>query len=217
MYSLLDQIKTEVFHSGFVDEVARHVHQDEAAVRVALHRWCAAILAALSRYTDHPLAMGRIFEGLISFPDVSAQVYAALIGEGAAAAPAIRRSEVLLEQLFAQRMPAVQAAVAQGSLVSPAASVQLRRIAGPIVLGLLSSRLRKGELSVSGLANALRSERRHLSAELDPMLAESLGIALPFVEEEALPPQTVGLRWASTLGWVVALAIGTMWMAKQCF
>lgn len=216
MSFVFDQIK-ERLHAGLIAEVAQYVRQEEASTAVALDCWSTAILAGLSQYVDRPRAMKRIYEGLDTFPSEMLGKPEQLLRSGNLAQGDPKdRSGQLLGQLFGERISAVRAAVAEHAGISLPAASALLGIAGPIVLSVLNLRLRKGELSVSGLANLLRAERQRLNAVLPAPVAESLGISLPLSAEEDLPPQTEGIRWGLALAIVVALGLATLVTFKQC-
>jgi hypothetical protein len=216
MSFVFDQIK-EHLHAGLIADAAQYVRQEESHTAAALDCWSAAVLAGLSQYVDRPRAMQRIFEGLDTFPVEVLEKPERLLRTGNLAQGDPKdRSGQLLGQLFGERIGAVRAAVAEHTGVSLPAASELLGIAGPIVLSTLSLRLRKGELSVSGLANLLRAERQRLNGVLPAPVAESLGISLPLSTEEDLPPQTEGARWALTLGIAITLGVATLLALKQC-
>ncbi|MCS7036202.1 MAG: DUF937 domain-containing protein [Saprospiraceae bacterium] len=216
MSFIFDQTK-EHLHAGLVADAAQYARQEDAPTAAALDCWSAAILAGLSQYVDRPRAMSRIFEGLDTFPaDVLKRPEQLLRAGNLAQGDPKDRSGQLLGQLFGERIGAVRVAVAEHSGVSLAAASDLLGIAGPVVLGVLSQRLHKGELSVSGLANLLRAERQRLNDVLPPRIAESLGISLPLGGEEEPLPQTEGIRWGIVLGVCVALGLITLFAFKQC-
>lgn len=215
MRFVFDQVK-ELLNPGFTTEVAQQVRQEEAVVKAVLDHWSVVILAGLSQYVNRPCAMGRIFEGLNGFPYHGLQAPHLFLNKATARQVGAPQALALLEQLFAERMGAVRTAIAERSGAPVAAVVELLAIAGPLTLSALSERLHKGELTVSGLANLLRLERQCLAKVLDPVVAESAGIPLPLVSEEETSPQTEGLRWALTLGIVLAIGLAVLFAFRQC-
>ncbi len=216
MSFVFDQVK-EHLHAGLVAYVAQHVRQEEGPTGVALDCWAAAILAGLSQFVERPRAMRRIYEGLDTFPTEVLEAPEKLVRSGNLAQDDPKdRSGHLLGQLFGANLGAARLAVSEHAGVSPVAASELLGVAGPIVLGVLSQRLHKGELSTSGLANLLRAERRRLNAVLAPRVARSLQITSPLNIEEEVPPQTEGMRWGIALGSMVALGLATLLAFKYC-
>ncbi len=215
MRFVFDQIKG-VFNPTLVAQIAQRVRQEEGATQAALEHWSIAILAGLSQYVNRPRAMSRIFEGLNGFPYDLLKSPRQLLDETANTDAGTRQALGLIEQLFAERLSAVRAAVAERSGMSAIAAAELLKVAAPVTLAVLSQRLHQGELSMPGLANLLRTERQRLATEIDAAIAESAGIALPLAHGETVEPNTEGVRWALTMAIVATLFLGVLLFAKQC-
>lgn len=216
MAYILDSVK-EHLDPEFLTEAALELREGEAPIARALNAWSATILAGLLNHVDNPKAMGRIYKGLEHFPPNLAAHPESLLRSGNVSQSDPKEiSGHLLGQLFGPKIAALNAGIASVSGAAPKVVSETLGIAGPMVLSTLGRRLQAGELSVSGLANLLRSEQDRITAMLPAEIAEILGARTLEAPDTDQAEPVVGPRWGMSMLLLVGLGVLVLFGMRQC-
>jgi OOP family OmpA-OmpF porin len=184
---LLDSI-TDVLRSGTLGTVAGQLGQSEQQVTRGLQMSVASIGAGLAAKSQDKGFMRQLFDLATTRGVDPARVVAdpsLLTAPVPADAPSTTSSTTsggmtqLLSSLFGGNTGAVTSAIAGATGLRPESATSLLSMAGPLVLGVLGSRIKSGGLNASGFADWFASQRDSLLRDAPPALRGLFGTAAP--------------------------------------
>ncbi len=221
MSNLLDSLKAYITPE-LIGHAANQLNENEAGLSKALGALVPTILSGILNKSNDSSAMGQIFSALSAFsPDVLGHLDS-LIGTGNLAHNDPKDSAgQLLGLLFGPKVPAITNAVSSFAGIKPSSTSSLLGLAGPLVMGFLSQKIKTDGLNVSGLLGLLSSEKNHIMG----MLPAGLGAVLGFIstpktntqynnnEDEA--NSSAGLGWLWPLLLLLGLGTGIMYYLRS--
>ena len=173
------------------------------------------LLAGLLDKTGDPNTADGIFQMLGDFDSGALNRLDKLIGGGNLAHNDPKDDAGhLIGALFGAKAPAVTNAVAAFSGTKPSTVSTLLGMTGPLVMGILSDRIRNEGLSASGLANVLQDEKNSILGALPTGLSAVLGLAVG--QDAAAEPSATGNSWLWPLVLLLGLGGGIIYYLKNC-
>src|ERR1700722_12962803 len=179
---LLDSI-TDVLRSGTLGTVAGQLGQSEQQVTRGLQMSVATIGAGLAAKSQDKGFMRQLFDLATTRGVDPARVVAdpsLLTTPASVDSPSTSGGMTqLLSSLFGGSTSAVTSAIAGATGLRPESATSLLSMAGPLVLGVLGSRIKSGGLNASGFADWFASQRDSLLRDAPPALRGLFGAAAP--------------------------------------
>jgi len=226
MANLLDSLK-QYITPELIGQAASMMGENESGVSKALGGLAPTILSGLLSKSSDSAAMGGIFNQLSNFDAGILGNLGSLLGGGNLAHNDPKDTAGnLMSSLFGSKVPAILNALASFAGIKSSSVSSLLGLAGPMVMGLLSKRIKSDGLNVSGLANLLVSEKSSIMNALPAGLGSMLG----FADGGSLGGGTTrgagavsnnnnnggGTNWLWPLLVLVALGLAGMYFIKNC-
>jgi len=214
MTNLIDSIKAYVTPE-LLGQAAGLLGENEGGISKAIGGLAPVLLAGLLDKTGDPNTADGIFQMLGDFDSGALNRLDKLIGGGNLAHNDPKDAAGhLTGALFGAKVPAVTNAVAAFSGTKPATVSALLGMTGPLVMGILSDRIRNEGLSASGLANVLQDEKNSILGALPTGLSAVLGLAVG--QDNAAEPSATGNSWLWPLVLLLGLGGGIIYYLKNC-
>jgi OmpA-OmpF porin, OOP family len=228
MANLLDSLK-EYVTPELIGKAAEMLGENESGISKALGGMAPTILSGLLSKSSDSAAMGGIFNQLSNFDSGILGNLGSLLGGGNLAHNDPKDvAGNLMGSLFGSKVPAVLNALASFAGIKSSSVSSLLGVAGPMVMGLLSKRIKSDGLNVSGLANLLLSEKSSIMGALPAGLGSVMGFAdMGGSIGGATRGAAVtggnddnnsggGMNWLWPILALVALGLGAMYYMKNC-
>lgn len=225
MSNLLDSLK-EYATPELIGQAAQLLGENENGISKALGGLAPTILSGLLNKAGDAGAMGSIFSTLSKFdPSVLDNLGGLLGGGNLAHNDPKDAAGGFIGSLFGDKVPGILNALAGFAGVKSTSVSSLLGLAGPMVMGLLSKKIKSDGLNLSGLANLLLGQKSSILAALPAGVGSLLGFAElgggagatrggGAVENDH--NQGGGMKWLWPLLAVLALGLGIMYFLKNC-
>jgi len=219
MAQLLDSIKSHLKPS-LIQQTAALLGEKETAVAQALSGMVPVILTGILHKSNDPQGNVFIYNVLSDSRNITfTHDPASLINNGNLAHDDPKDiAGDLMGKLFGHNVPAIINALAAFSGVKAASASSLLGMAGPIVMGVLSQKIRDEQLSPEGLAHALNACNGAIIGALPGGLSavmrlpQGLGKVARFDD----PQPSSGSRWLLPLVLLILLGGAIILYMKAC-
>jgi OmpA-OmpF porin, OOP family len=211
--SLLNMLDSHV-----IGEVSHALGQPEQSVSRGLESSIAAVLGSLASKSNDTTALQRIVD---LFPSTAGPVSVPQMASSIAdpQSPLMATGRRLLPALFGTGENAVTSSISRASNLSPGAITTLLTMAGPMVLGFITKRIREGGMTMSSLASTLQRESGTIRSAVPAGLEEAFwpGTTAQARATSPVIAQTVQ-RERSSSNWILpaiaacALALGLIYL-----
>lgn len=219
MANLLPSLQTYI-GPDMIGASAKMLDEKENDISKAVGSIAPAILMGLLEKSSDAHALDIIFDKISQFDPNTLNHLAGLVGSGNLAHNDPKDfSGDLLGTVFGSKVPAITNAVAAFSSVKQSSASALLGLVGPVVMGLLSKRIRIGALNRTGFVNLLRGEASSFMSMLPPGIAAVMGLSqfnTGTSEAVKYGESTVGNHWLIALLLLFAIGIGTVFYMKSC-
>lgn len=176
MSNVLDALK-EYINPELLSEAAILYGENEAGIAKALGAIAPAILGGLLEKSGDSHAIDQIFNTVRNFnPAILERLGNLLTVESSDQDEPKRISDALLKTIFGAKIPAITNAVAAFSGVKTSTVTALLTLAGPMVLGFLSTKIKAEGLNASGLVRYLLSQKPNFVSVLPASVSAMLGL-----------------------------------------
>ena len=219
MANLLDSLR-EFVTPQLLYEAANFYGEKDHNISMALGGLAPTILAGMLSKTGDANAMGSIFNTLSNFNPTILDNLGSLIGGGNLSHNDPKdEAGHFFSFLFGDKVPAIANAVAAFSGTKTSTVSHLLGVAGPLVMGILSKRINKEGLNVSGLSNLLNNEKNGILSVLPAGIASLMGLTVDrpsaYTAQED-PSASIGTRWLMPLLLLLGLGAAIMFYARYC-
>lgn len=176
MSNVLDAFKAYI-SPELLSEAAILYGENEAGIAKALGSIAPAILGGLLEKSGDSHSIDQIFNTVSNFDPAILERLGSLLGAESISKDDPRRiSDTLLQTIFGAKIPAITNAVAAFSGVKTTTVTALLALAGPMVLGFLSQKIKTDGLNASGLVRYLLSQKANFSSVLPASVSAMLGL-----------------------------------------
>lgn len=205
MAHLPDSIKAYVTPE-LIGRAANLLGENEGGIAKAIGGMTPAILAGMLNKSSDVATLENIFKALGNFDADSLDDPGSLLAAGNLAHDDPKDAAGrLLGIIFGPKVPALTNALAAFSGTKPSSVSALLGIVGPIVMGFLNKKISTDDLSASGLANLLRSEKNHILGLLPTGLASIMGLS---EMDDPAGSDTTGVTTGAPWLWPLLLLLG---------
>lgn len=176
MSNVLDALK-EYISPELLSETAILYGENEAGIAKALGAIAPAILGGLLEKSGDSHSIDQIFNTVSNFnPAVLERLGSLLVAESVSQGDPRHISDALLQTIFGAKIPAITNSVAAFSGVKTSTVTALLALAGPMVLGFLSNKIKTDGLNASGLVRYLLSQKPNFVSVLPASVSAMLGL-----------------------------------------
>ncbi len=176
MASILDTIKTYLTPE-LLGEAANIYGENETGISKAISSLAPAILAGVLEKSGDSHSIDNIFNSIRNFDPTILGNLGSLLGGGNLAHNDPKDvSGQLLGTIFGAKVPAIVNATASFSGVKQATASSLLGLAGPMVMGILSQKIKVDGLNASGMVSYLLSQKSNFMSVLPSGIAAMLGM-----------------------------------------
>jgi outer membrane protein OmpA-like peptidoglycan-associated protein len=215
---MAESLFTSLLHTldkNSISGIARGLGESETSVARGMESSIGAVLGGLATQSEEP---GMLRKMLDMVPSLSSGMSWARMAADVASAgsPLIAGGKRILSGLFGGSENAIASAIGHDSGLGSNAASTLMAMAGPMVMGLLSRKIREGDMTVNGLGAMLRGESSAVRNALPASVSDLIWRRTAVAEEAPVIAQTVQREtsssawpWALGLG---ALALGCLWL-----
>lgn len=229
MANLLDSLKGYITPE-LIGQAASMMGESESGISKAMGGLAPTILSGLLSKSNDSAAMGGIFNQLSNFDSGVLGNLGSLLGGGNLAHNDPKDvAGNLMGSLFGSKVPTILNTLASFAGIKSSSVSSLLGLVGPMVMGLLSKRIKSDGLNVSGLASLLNSEKSSIMNALPAGLSSVMGFAdlgsnlgggatrgASTVINDNNNNKGGGTNWLWPLLALVALGLAGMYFMKNC-
>ncbi len=217
MSNILESLKEHI-SPELLSEAARIYGENEIGIYKATSSLGPTILAGLLEKSGDSHEIGNIFDSLRNFDPAILNKLGSLLDSGNLSQHDPNGvSGQLLGTIFGAKIPAITNAVASFSGVKQSTVSSLLGLAGPLVMGLLSKKIKEEGLNAFSLVSHLLSQRNSIISLLPAGVGSLLGMAnVDRGNNFGDAKSKAGMGWFWPLLLLIGLGAGVVYYLLNC-